>query len=332
MSKIIGRKFNIGFGKEASTARGTAVAISIWQSKMDLTIDDKLNYVENDSSVSVIEDAENLEKTNTYSEGEVTGRIEQTNFGLLLASIFGTESSTTVGGETVVYDHSFLVAQSSQHPSLTIGVSEPNAATSSSRVYTLGAIDSLAINLEVGKYCTYKMGFRANASTTGTLTPSYAAETAFLPQYGVVKFASTLSGLSGASAITVKKVNLVFKHNLEDDFSIGAVAATDRLNKAYEVTGSIELLYSDRTYVDTDLMATLAQALRIQLVNTDVTLGSTSHPQLTIDMAKVKFEDVARNIKNNELVSQVLKFKAFYSLSDSSMITAVLRNLQAAVY
>ncbi len=176
------------------------------------------------------------------------------------------------------------------------------------------------------------MGFRANASTTGTLTPSYSAETAFLPQYGVVKFASALAGLDAASAIAVKKVNLNFKHNLEDDFSIGSVAATDRLNKAYEVTGSIELLYSDRTYIDTDLMATLAQALRIQLVNTDVTIGSTSRPTLTFDMAKVKLEEVARSIKNNELVAQTLKFKAFYSLTDSSMITAKLRNLQAAVY
>lgn len=332
MSKFIGRKLSIGFGKEAATARGTAVAITFWQPKMDLQIDDKVNMVVNDSSIGIIEDAENMETTSKYSEGSLTGRIEYTAFGLLLASTFGTEAVTTSSGETIVYDHTFTLLETAQHPCLTIGVSEPNAQTTSSRVYTLAMIDKIAIDVEVGKYCTYKMDFRGNASATGSLTPSYAAQTAFLPQDGIVKFASSLSGLAAASAIAVKKVTLEINLNTEDDIVVGSMTPVDRLNKQFEVTGTVELLYNDRTYIDTDLMAALAQAMRIQLVNSDVTLGSATNPTLTFDMAKVILSEVARNLKNNDLVSQVLKFKAFYSISDTSMITAKLTNLQSTAY
>ena len=330
--KFIGRRLSIGFGKEASTARGTAVAITFWTPKMDVTIDDKLNQVTNEASVGTIADAEKVETTSAFSKGTLTGRLEQTAQGLILASVFGTEASTALTADTSVYDHTFTVAESSQHPSLTVGVSEPNAATTSSRVYTLGMIDTFDLDVEIGKYPTYKIGFEANASTTGSLTPSYVAETAFLPQDGAVKFASSLAGLDAASAISVKKVTLSIKQNTESDIVVGSVTPADRLNKQFTVDGTVELLYNDRTYIDTDYMAGLAQAMRIQLINSDVTIGSTSHPQITFDMAKVYLQDVARKINNNDTVSQTLKFKAVYSIADSQMIKAVVRNLQSTTY
>lgn len=332
MSKYIGRKYSIGFGKEASTTRGTAVAISFWTPKMDVSVEEKIGTVINDASIATIADAENMEVVSKYCEGSLTGRLEQTAFGLLLTAAFGTEAVTAVGGETLVYDHSFTVAESAQHPSLTIGVSEPNAQTTASKVYTLGMIDALEIDLEIGKYSTYKIDFRANAAATASLTPSFSAETAFLPQDGVVKFATNLAGLDAASAISVKKVMFKINKNTEDDMVIGSTTPADRLNKQIEVSGTIELIYNDRSYLDTNLNAGLAQALRIQLVNSDVTIGSNSRPTITFDMAKVILSEVARNIKNNDIVTQVLKFKAFYSIADTSMITAKLRNLQSAAY
>jgi hypothetical protein len=332
MSKFIGRRLSIGFGKEASTQRGTAVAISFWTPKMDVAIDDKLNQVINEASVGTISDSENVEITSKYSQGSLTGRLEQTAHGLILASIFGTEASTAVTGDATVYDHTFTVAESAQHPSLSIGVSEPNATGAASKVYTLGMIDTYDIDVEVGKYPTYKIGFKANASTTATLTPSYSVETAFLPQDGVVKFATNLAGLGAASAIVVKKVTLSIKQNVEDDIVVGSVTPADRLNKQFAVDGTVELLYNDRTYIDTNFTPGLVQAMRIQLVNSDVTIGTSSKPTITFDLAKVYLQDVARKITNNDIVSQTLKFKAVYSLGDTSMISCFLRNLQSTTY
>jgi hypothetical protein len=47
-------------------------------------------------------------------------------------------------------------------------------------------------------------------------------------------------------------------------------------------------------------------------------------------LAKVLLEEVSRSFGKGDIVLQTLKFKGFYSESDSSMITAVLRNTVAS--
>lgn len=329
MTKIIGRKFSIGLGKE--TTRGTAAAAGFWMPKMDFSLDDKVNYAIDDSSIGVIEDAISQDITGKYSEISIGGRVYDKSFGLILLSAFGTEtSSTAVSGDTSVYDHLFNVSESAQHQSLTISAADPNGG--SGLRYTLGMMDEFELSFEIGSYLTYKAGFRANANASGSVTASFTAENGFRPQDGIVKFASDLSGLDAASAIAIKKGSLSIKKNIEDDFIIGTVTPADRLNKSFVVEGTLELLYDNRTYIDTDLMADLAQALRIQFVNSSVTIGTSSSPTITFDMGKVKLQEVSRKMANNELIMQTIKFKAFYSMTDSMMVKATLRNLQSATY
>lgn len=329
MTKIIGRKFSIGLGKEAT--RGTAVAAAYFIPKTDLTVDDKINIVTDDSSIGVIEDAIGQDVIQTYSEATIGGLVYDKSFGLILLGAFGTEtSSTQVSGETLVYDHLFNVGESAQHKSLTISVADVNS--SAGLQYALAMVDQLDIDFEIKKYFTHKTVFRANQNTAATVTTSFTAENKFKPQDGIIKFASSLSGLAGASAINVRKGTITIKKNIEDDLTIGNVAAVDRLNKSFMCEGTLELIYNDRTQIDTYLTPGVAQAMRIQFANTSVTIGSTSNPTITFDLAKVVYSEVSRNIANNDLILQTVKFKAFYSISDSVMIKATLRNLQVAVY
>lgn len=329
MSKFIGRKLNIGIGKE--TVRGTAVAASYWLPKTDCSIDDKIEQVINENSIGVIEDAEGASLVQKFSEGEITGRILDESFGLLILAALGAEASPATV-ETGVYDHVFSVAESAQHQSLTIDVEEPNATSSSSLRYALSMIDSLEINIEVGGYAEYTVSFRGNSNGTGTNTPSYTSENFFLPQHGTFKVATTQSGLDAASAVSVKKMTLVITKNLEDDNTLGSTTATDRLNKQFTIEGSVELLYDSRTYIDTIMIGDAYRALRFQLINTDITIGATSNPTLKIDLYRTKLSEVAKDIPNDDLVRQTLSFKAFYSLSDSKMLAATLRNTKSAAY
>lgn len=327
MTKIIGRKFSIGLGKE--TTRGTAVSAAYWIPKMELSIDDKINYTVDDSSIGVIEDAITQDITSKYAEGSIGGRVYDKSFGLILLSTFGTQTSATLV-ETGVYDHLFNVLESAQHTALTVSAVDPNGG--SGLQYALAMMEQLEIDFEIGKYFTYKADFRSNASASGSVTASFTAENGFRPQDGIVKFASSLSGLGAASAINIKKGRITIKKNIEDDLVIGSLNPVDRLNKAFSVEGTLELMYNERTYIDSNLMADLAQALRIQFINTSVTIGATSNPTITFDMAKVKFQEVSRKIGNNDLVTQTIKFKAYYSISDSVMIKATLRNTVTSAY
>ena len=325
----IGRKFSIGIGKE--TVRATPVAAAFWLPKMSLTLDDKINTVVDSASYGIIEDGQDQDITGKYSQGQIEGRITDISFGLILLATLGTETSQSVhAGETTVYDHIFNVNESSQHPSLSISAVGPNETTG--LVYALGMIDTLDISLEIQKYATYKMGFRANANAAQANTVAFTSENAFTPKHGVVKFATNLAGLAAASAITLRKLTLNIKKNIEEDWTVGTIVAADRVNKQFTVEGTMEIVYTDRSYIDTIMIGDLNKAIRIAVVNSDVVVGSTANPTVQIDLAKTALSEVARKLDNDGAVTQTLKFKAFYSIADTKMLTVTLTNTRATAY
>lgn len=330
MSVFIGRKLNIGLGKESS--RGTAVAASYWYPKTDFAVESKIDTVVNDASLGIIEDASTQEVSKKWAQATLGGLVSDTRFGLILMAALGTDTKTTTAGETTVYDHTFSVLESAQHPSLTLVVSEPNASGSSSLNYTNAMLTSLEIDFAVGQWATFKAGFDASIGATASSTPSFSAENHFNPQYCTVKLASSLSGLSGATAINIRSAKITINKNVEDDPTIGSLTPADRYNKQFVIEGEMVLVYNDRTYIDTDMLGDAATAIRLSAINTGVTIGSTSHPTLQIDLAKCKITEVARTNKNNDVMLQTIKFKAFYSTGDSQMISVLYRNTVSTAY
>lgn len=329
MSKFIGRLANVGIAKE--TARGTAVVPAFWLPKQSLSIDDKITQVTDETSVGVIEGMEDGNVAEKFSEAEIEGRIDHLKFGLLVLAALGSEAAPSLI-ETGVYDHVFTVLQSAQHPSLTVTLSEPNAQTTSSLRYTLAMLSELNLEVALRKFATYKAKFRANAGVTGTSTPAYAtSEQVFLPQTITAVIADVVGNLGSGTAVAAKSIKLNIKKNTEDDFVVGSVVAADRLNKQLEISGEIELMYNDRSFIDTYLMADLARALRVKMLGATL-IGATAFPTITIDFNKVKFSEVARKFDNNGLVLQTLKFDAYYDLVTSKMTTITVRNTQSTAY
>lgn len=136
----------------------------------------------------------------------------------------------------------------------------------------------------------------------------------------------------GPALVSIKKASLSFKKNVEEDEVLGSLDPVDRLNKQFAVSGSVELFYTDRTFIDTVLLGDLYKAIQMKAVNSGVTLGTTSKPTLTINLARTKLTEVSRKIDDKGIVSQTLKFEAFYSLSDTEMVDITLRNAVTSSY
>lgn len=319
MAKFIGRTADIGIAREGT--RGTKnTTADFWLPKMSLTLDDGVEQVINESSVGVIEDAEDAVVVGKFAEGEIEGNIYDESFGLILLAAMGAVS-TSGPAETTVYTHTFTVDQSAQHDSLTLLLDDGNQDYS----YALAMLQSLNIDISLGQFAKFVAAFRSQAGATETLTPSYSAENHFLPQHGSVKIASAVSGLGAASAIDVRSIQLTINKNIEDDRKLGSLAQVDILNKQFSVEGTIELVFDSNTF-KTQMLADTAQAMRIELTNSDVTIGSSLNPKLTIDLSKVKFGSFERNYSNNDIVTATVNFKAFYKTAESDMIEVVLVN------
>jgi len=322
MSKFIGALANIGITKEA--VRGTAeTAATFWLPKMSLTVDDVIDQVIDENTIGVIEDATDAKVVHKAAEGEIEGKIGDKSIGLLMYALLGAKA---VSGPTdSAYTHTFTLAQSAQHQSLTFFQDDPNQDYK----YALGMVKKMDMNIELKKFALFKVGFRSKVGATASLTPSYSAENAFLPQHGIIKTATTQAGLSGGTTISLRAVKLTFEKNIEEDNAIGSVAPVDILNKQFSAEGELEIVFNDETF-KTQMLADTAQALRIQLNNTDVLIGSATTPILTIDFHSVKYSDFKRNYSNGDVTTATVKFKAFYKLADSKMITCTLANAQAS--
>jgi hypothetical protein len=323
MSKFIGRLADIGIAKEA--VRGTAEsAATFYLPKLSMSLDDGIEQVINESSIGVIEDSTGASIVGKFATGELEGNIGDRSFGLLLLNALGAVS-TSGPAQTTVYTHAFSVGQDAQHDALTLFLDDGNQDYK----FALGMLESLGIDISLGQFAKFTAAFRSKKGETATLSPSYTAENLFLPQHGSIKIATNLAGLGAASVLNIKSVKLDINKNLEDDRKLGSVDQVDILNKQFSVEGTVELVFDDNTF-KTDQLADTAKAMRIRLTNTDVTIGSSLNPQLTIDLASVKISSFEKNYSNGDIVTATVGFKAFYSLANTSMITMELLNTQSS--
>lgn len=321
MSNYIGRLVKIGIGKE--TARGTGVAPTYWLPVTKADHADKAEYAVNEAGFGTIVDSVNAEVVKNHGEGGFSALLGDKHFGLILYALFGTlNSAAKAAPNASVYDHTFTLAESATHQSLTIGVSEGNGDYS----FPLGMLNSLELKFETGKLLEYTAQFMSKKGASGTLTPALPNENIFRPQDFSFYLAANLSGLDAASAIPVKSFDLKVEKEVEDYDVLGSTEPAEIYNKQVKITGNVTLVFSAETYKAYYLAGT-TKALRIKLADAGVTIGSGLNPTLVIDLAKVAFNDFSKDTALGNVVMQTISFKAMYSTGDSKVGQAVLTNL-----
>lgn len=323
MSEQIKRLYNVGIGKE--TTRGAKITPTFWIKALTNNIQDRIELVKSDRQVGVIEGKEDAVISKKFSQGSITGEVFDKSFGLFLLGALGSVSSA-VSGDAGVYNHTFTVLQSAQHPSFTIVEKRGDIEEVA---YANSVIESLDLSFALNDYVKFTANIKGKAKVADTSTPAYVSENYFMAKNVSVKIADTYSGLSAGSSICCKALDLSIAKNVVDDECLGNDGPSDFLNQQFELTGSLELYFSSIYERDYALNNTI-KAMRIEIEDTNTTIGSTSHPKLVIDLAKVKFEEPVISDANNDIVRLVLNFEGYYSASDELLVQAVLTNTQTS--
>jgi hypothetical protein len=194
--KGIGRLIQVGVAKE--TTRGTAVSsASYWNPWTDLTLDEKKEFVADNQAYGIIEDNVNFTRTKQWSQGSLAGNIADQTIGLILYSLFGGYSVTGSGP----YTHTFSVAETAQHQSLTLFKHDPLTAVDYS--YANGIIEKLDLSVGLKKFVSFTASIMAQMGVSqSSFTPSTTTENRFVPQYLAAKFALDYAGLLGTKTAT----------------------------------------------------------------------------------------------------------------------------------
>lgn len=321
MAKHIGRQIKLGIGKE--TTRGTAVAPDYWVKATGFDHDDQVDYANAEGSIGSLAPTYDGFPVKQWAEGGFRGIITDEHFGLLLLSLLGSVSDSTV--ETGVYDHDYTLNEDVQHQSLTVVLEEPNQE----HQFALAMLTSLELKFEMGELPSYTANFMSQKGDTASVTASFSAENKFRPHDFAFGYADDIAGLSSPTSVSVKSMTINFEKNVTDDQYLGNIEPEDFLNQEFKVTGSAELLFENDTYLGFFQDGT-HKALQVTLTRSDVTIGASSNPTLTIQLAKCQFSGWSREKELSSVVTQTLEFEAHYSLADSQIGNITLRNTVAS--
>lgn len=318
MAKWVGRRGNLGLAKESS--RGTATTTNaFWIPRSTISFNDKTSIAREDEGLGKIADSDSQFVTSKYGEGEVESNLDDKNLGIILTSLIGA-SPVTSGANP--YTHTYTLAQTNQHQSLTVLWNDPDE----DKAFPLGVVDSLKMVIEPDQIVQFTIGFKSKYGRDwGTLTPSYTSlGSKFLHQHLVFKVASSIAGLSGASATSLKRLELTIAANTMHDNVLGTVEPEDILNQQFSVEGSLTLLKQDETYRNFMLDNTY-RAMDISLTR------NSSSSNLQLQFPRVDFFEWEHDTTLNEISAQSINFKGNYDAANAQDIisTCVLKNTYA---
>lgn len=322
MAKFIGRLVNLGIGREST--RGTGVAPVYHLPMVSFSFDDKVTKARSMAGVNKIADSDDAFVTTKYGQGDLEGEIRDKSFGVLLYSMLGTLS--TSGPTDSAYTHSFSLQNDNQHDSLSFLVSDSN----NTELYKLCMLDSLEINAELDQIVKWNASFlgKQAVDSNSALLPAVVAENKFTKKHVFVKIAANLAGLSAASVLPIKSLRLTISKNAILDDVLGTAEPEDILNRQISIEGEITLNYEDQTYKNY-MKGNTFRAMEIKLDNTDVLIGASSRPSLTIQLPYVDFFDWEPNYALDEIVSQTITFKANHDVSGGNNLISTCQLVNA---
>lgn len=330
LTKGIGKQIQVGIAQEA--VRGTPEpAVDYWLPVDDWSVEERFANAVDMQTYGVVEDNVGQTRTKNWAEGQIRMPVTGTSAAILFHSLYGSCTAVLHAGETKVYDNSMNVLQGVQHKSLTVYIHDPIATASGATAdytHANGVVNKIDIDYSLGNFVMLTASLRALTGSAAAVVfvPSQIVEPRYVPQYMTFKVASTYSGLGAASAIKIKSAQISIDANGEDDEVMGQTSPRDFLTKEFSIEGTIEAIWQNETDFKSSALANTPKAMRIDLVNSDVTIGMATNPQFRIDIAKVYFTEFSRPIKIKDVVYQTIKFKGAYSTSDGFMTKALFVN------
>lgn len=305
MSKHVGRRGTLAFVKEATRGVTPALTNAFWVPRSTISFDDKIDSAREQEGLGKIADSDSNFVTQVMGDGDIEIMLDDKTLGIILTSLMG--ASPVVTGANP-YTSTYTLSQSNQHQSLGILYQDPDI----SKMFPLGVVDSLTMTIEQNAIVMWKIGFKSRVGRDFTAqTPSYTAlGTKFLHQHLIFKTASAVGSLSGATAISLKKLELKISANTKFDTVLGTVEPEDILNQQFSVEGTLELNKEDETYRRYMLDGTY-KAMEIALQRSSV------NSKLDLQFPRVDFTAWEQDRKLDDIVSQKVNFKCNYDAANA---------------
>lgn len=322
MSEIIGRQIELGVAVEGT--RGTAEAVaSKWVKNVSADVMARVEKVVDDNSQGVLEDSPQSRVVREWFDGDLAGIAHADVVGYFFTNIYGDVNTTTISG--AVKDHTFTVDQTIAHPTLSVFAKDGDVYQG---VYNGGVVNTFGLTATTDNFVRYSANIIARNQASNADEVDYDVEYDFIGKDISIKIADTEAGLTGASALKIKDVNINWDTGAISDFMFGSNNPDNVYNGRISLEGSFTKNYVDDTFKDL-FTADTAKYMQIVIAG-DAVLAGANRPTITITLNKVQVQNWERAGANDDLVTETVDFKAFYNNADSSQSTVIVRNITSA--
>lgn len=286
----------------------------------------EIEKIRDGSSYGVIDENYSSITVKQMTSLETEGIARELSTGHILLATFGTVAAPTLV-EAGVHSHAFTRKNDNSPVTYTVGNVNPVGGERS----TYNVLDMFELEAKAADYARVKTKWKGRKIETGvSLTPAFTDENLFTGVGVVVKFASTVAGLTGATAVSLKSVRLTIEKNVTDIVTLGSDDVDTLHNQQFSVTGDFEAVFRDLVFLDAVRNST-KQAMSITITG-DKLIGATKKAQLTFTMPRVSLEDWKRSDDANGIVNQTFGFVAEFSAADAATISATLQNTRSTTY
>lgn len=326
-SPYSGRRGGIGFSKESSRGN-TGASVDYWLPFAAYSFNEKVTKVRDDSGFSVIETPNTADIVKQWNEGDIEFNIRDLSIGLILLNLFGTETFANNTPQSGVGQHTFTVAESNQHQSLTVYKKTP--------LETLAAagsmINQFQLRAVLDQYVRCNVGLMGKMFATDSASIAYVNENRFRPQDVQIKIAATANELAAASVQpTMRSMNITVNKNIQDYQGLSSVTPVDFVNRGYEVRLEFELALESTTFKNYTLLNQM-RAMSIKLINNDATIGTSTRPNLEFILDQIDFDpfDIDEALENIAIIK--MTGIAHYNQTNARMWRAILQNSRTSAY
>ncbi len=324
-NEFIGRRRAIGIGKE--TVAGTGVTPTFWLPFAEASMKPVIEKARDTGAYNVIDEVRDSETVKKMTETSISAILRDDWFGLILLGALGSVSSAVVSGS--VKDHTFTVDQTNNHKSFSLVGYDPVDEFRS----TYNLLDSLEIEAVTGDFVKMTAVFKGKsiAATSGS-SVTYTDSNEFLAKHCTVRIAPDSTGVDAAATVAVTRFRLTIQKNVVDYLAFGDDDVASLHNQQLTVTGEFEMLYNSIYYRDA-VQATgddAKKAIKLTMTNSDVTIGGSYYPTLTVLLYKAALETWSQSEEINGLVRQTVGFVGEYDVDNSKTMQMILRNTTAS--
>ncbi len=327
MSYLLGENVTMGVASEAT--RGTPVSPTDFvPARVASDITKKVEKTMVKESRASKFGTYGAEITHSRGEGELEFNLKNRTIGYFLKSLLGSVSSALKGGETVVYNHTFsILATTPANPTITLALAQQGFQHYE---YNGVLITKLDIEAKLDDVVTAKVSMVSrDEATHADYTPSFNTNDYLFRNHDFkVKVATSLGGLSGATALPLKEFKISMANNGKANHVVNSITPDDVLSGVNEIGGSMKIDFTGITLYDYYKNNTPLY-MEISAINTAQTIGVSSNPSMVITLYKVSLTSYKADRPIDDIVTESIDFNAHYSTADSKAVQVVLTNEKA---